>query len=89
VHLHAVAGEPGQRGCRRVPVRVVRTHRDQGDARTGGGQEVRVGVGAAVVRHLQHVGAHVDAPAQDPGLGLGVEVAGQEDPHTALGDPHQ
>jgi|tagenome__1003787_1003787.scaffolds.fasta_scaffold20962878_2 hypothetical protein len=72
-----------------MPVRVVGADRDQGHPRSGGGEEPGVGIGAAVVRHLEHVGPHVDVPVQDPGLGLGAEVAGEEDADAALGDPHE
>ena len=89
VDLHPVAGQVLQRPGRGLAVRVVRTDRHQGDARAGRGQEPRVGVRAPVVRHLEHVGTDVDPPVEDALLGLGVEVAGEEDAHAALGDPHQ
>ena len=45
----------------RVAVGVVGADRDQRHPGAAGGEEVRVGVTAAVVRHLEHVGAQVDA----------------------------
>jgi hypothetical protein len=89
VDLHPVAGEFVEGALRGVPVAVVGTDGDQRHPCAGGGEEVGVGVGAAVVRHLQHVGPHVDAPVEDAPLGLGVEVAGEQHPHPALGEPDQ
>ena len=45
----------------------------------GGREELLIGVVAAVVRHLEDVGAQVDAAAAEPGLGLRTEVAGEQD----------
>ena len=83
---HAVLGEPGQRLGRRMAVVVVRADRDQGHAGAGGGQEARIGVGTAVVRHLEDVGPDVDSAVQDPRFGLRPEVAGEQDADAAHGD---
>jgi hypothetical protein len=72
-----------------MPVRVVRAHRDERDPCSGGGEEAAVGVGAAVVRHLEHVGAQVDAARDDPGLHRAAQVAGEQHPDPALGHPDQ
>jgi hypothetical protein len=40
-----------------------------------------------VVRHLEDVGAQVDAPGEDPALGRGAQVTGEEHPDATLGDP--
>jgi hypothetical protein len=71
-----------------VPVGVVRADRDQGDPRAGGGQEPTVGVGAAVVRHLEHVGPQVDPARDDARLRRAAQVAGEQDPDPALGHAH-
>ena len=89
MHLHAVPHQVGQGAAGRVAVRVVGAHRDQRDPRAGCRQEPRIGVGAAVVRDLEHVGPDIDPPVEDAGLRLGAQVAGEEDPHAALGDPHE
>jgi hypothetical protein len=59
----------------------VRADRDEGDPGAGGGQEPGVGVAAAVVRDLEHVGPDVDAAVEDPRLGLRAQVAGEQHPH--------
>ena len=41
-----------------------------------------------MVGHLQHVRREVPAPGEHPRLGLGAEVAGEQHPQPALGDPH-
>jgi hypothetical protein len=87
VHPHAGAGQPGQQPGGGVTVGVVRADRDQCGPGAAGRQEFRIGVGAAVVGHLQHVGAQVDAGRDDPGLRLGAEVAGEEDAQPPVGDP--
>jgi hypothetical protein len=66
---------------------VVRADRDQPDPGTAGGQEAGVGVRAAVVRHLEHVGPQVDFFGDQAGLGLGAEIAGHEHPDAANSDP--
>jgi hypothetical protein len=71
-----------------VPVGVVRTDRDERHPGSGGLEEGRVGVGAAVVRDLEDVGAQVDPAGEDPALGRRAQVPGEQHPHTALGDPH-
>jgi hypothetical protein len=72
-----------------MAVGVVRAHRDERDACTGGRQEIRIGVGAAVVRHLEHVGPHVGTRRQDPLLGRGAQVTGEQHPQTMRGDPDE
>src|SRR4051812_16610966 len=80
---HAVAAEQPQRVGGGVAVVVVGTHGHQRHPRTGGGEEVRIDVGTAVVGHLEHVGAQVDPPVEDAGLRLRAEVAGEQDPDAA------
>ena len=70
-----------------MPVGVVGAEGDHRDRRPGGGEELRIGVAAAVVGHLQHVGPQVRAVAHQPGLGLGTEIAGQQQPEPADGHP--
>jgi hypothetical protein len=72
-----------------VPVGVVRAHGDECDPRPGGGEEAAVGVGAAVVRHLEHVGVQVHAAGDDPRLHRAAQVAGEQRPEPALGHPYQ
>lgn len=72
-----------------MTVGVVRSDRDQRYRGARRGEEPGVGVGTAVVRHLQHVGAQVNPSVDDARLGLGVEVAGQQDPDAPLDHPHQ
>jgi hypothetical protein len=43
-----------------MAVVVARAHRDHRDARVDRSEEGRVGIGAAMVRHLQDVGSQVD-----------------------------
>jgi hypothetical protein len=89
VHPHARLSQPGQQPRGGVAVRVVRADRDQRDPGSGGGEEIRVGIPAAVVRHLQHVSAQVRAVGEDPRLDLSSEVAGEEDaesPHRDADD---
>jgi hypothetical protein len=87
VHAHAVVGEPAQQPRRRVAVGVVGPDRHQRHPRTGPGEEVRIGVGAAVVRHLEDVGGQVEPVADEPLLRLGSEVAGEQDPQAVHGHP--
>jgi hypothetical protein len=70
-----------------MSVGVVRTHGDQRQPGTAGGEEIGVGVGAAVVRHLEHVGTQVHACREEPGPGPGTEVAGEQDAHAPVRDP--
>jgi hypothetical protein len=73
-----------------VTVGVVHADGHQCDGRAGGSEEGRVGVGAAVVRHLEDVGGQVRAVGHDAGLRLGAEIAGEQHPHPAHGGPqHQ
>jgi hypothetical protein len=87
VHAHPGLREPGQQPLRRVSVAVVLPDRDQGDAGTAGRQEGRIGICAPVMRDLQHVRTQVDPGREDPRLGLCAQIAGEQDPHPALGDP--
>jgi hypothetical protein len=54
-------------------------------------QEAGVGIGTAVMGHLEHVGAQVGAGGDDVGLGGGTEVAGEEnaDPPVTEADDHR
>jgi hypothetical protein len=73
-----------------VAVGVVSPDRDQAHPGAGCGQELRIGIGAAVVRHLEHVGGEVDVGAGQSSLCLTPEVAGEQRAHPVLGDPdHQ
>jgi hypothetical protein len=71
-----------------MAVGVVRADRHQGDACVRRGEEVGVGVGAAVVRNLQHVRGQVDAVPDQAALGLGAEVAGEQQPESVHCHPH-
>jgi hypothetical protein len=71
-----------------VAVGVVRTDGHQPDDRAGGGEEPGIGVGRAVMRHLEHVGGQVRAVGHDPRLRLGAEVSGQQHPHAPLARPY-
>jgi hypothetical protein len=70
-----------------MPVAVVRADGDQRDPSRARGEEGGIGVAAAVVRDLEHVGAQVGAVGEDPGLRLGAEVAGEQDAQPPGGDP--
>jgi hypothetical protein len=70
-----------------VPVGVVRAGRHERHPGLRGREEAAVGVRAAVVGHLEHVGAQVDGARDDPRLGLAAQVAGEQDAHPALGHP--
>ena len=59
-------------------------HRDPGPSR---GEERRVLPGRTVVRDLQDVRTQVDAGAQEPALGLGLGVTGQQQPYPVDLDP--
>jgi hypothetical protein len=63
-----------------VAVRVVGAHGHQGHPGARRGEELRIGVGAAVVGHLEHVGGQVDAVPDEAVLRLCTEVTGQEHP---------
>ncbi|SMO92035.1 hypothetical protein SAMN06273567_107117 [Geodermatophilus aquaeductus] len=71
-----------------MPVGVVRADAHQRHPGAGRGEEGRVGVGAAVVRHLEHVGAQVHPAVEHTRLGGGTQVAGEQHPDAARGDPH-
>lgn len=73
-----------------MPVGVAGADRHQRHRGAAGRDEPGVGVGAAVVGHLEHVGGQVGAGGDDRGLGLRAEVPGEQHPHPALGGPqHQ
>ena len=40
-----------------------------------------------MVRHLQHVRAEVGTRGEEPGLGFGAQIAGEQDPHASVRDP--
>jgi hypothetical protein len=61
-----------------MAVGVVRPDGHQGDARPARGEEVGVGIGAAVVRHLEDVGPQFDPVPDQSRLRFGPEVAGQQ-----------
>ena len=61
---HTEPGHLVQQHRRRVPVVVVQPDADHREPGLHRGQEVRVGVGRAVVRHLEHVGAQVGAASR-------------------------
>ena len=69
-----------------MPVRVARADRDQRDSRAARGEELRIGVPAAVVRHLEDVGPQVRPVGDQPRLGLGAEVSGEQDRQVLDGD---
>jgi hypothetical protein len=64
-----------------MAVIVVEAHADDRQPSVHGGQEGGVGVGRAVVRHLQHVGAQIGAGVEQRLLRLDLGVAGQHDPY--------
>jgi hypothetical protein len=68
-----------------VTVVVVQPYRDDGEPGVHRREEACIGVRAAMVRHLEHVGAHVDARGQHGLLRLDLGIAGQEYPDT----PHR
>ena len=70
-----------------MPVGVVRAHRDQRDPGAAGREEVRIGVAAAVVRHLEHVGPQVDPGGDHRASASGPQVAGEQDPQPVDRDP--
>ena len=70
-----------------MAVGVVGAQRDERDRGPGGCQELRIGVPAAVVGHLEHVGPQVDALAHQPFLRLRTEVTGEQQPQPADGHP--
>jgi hypothetical protein len=78
----------GEQQGRRMAVIVVQPDGNDCDLRVRGLQEPRVGIGAAVMGHLQHVGADVGARVEHGLLLLDLGVAGQEYAHAANGGPH-
>jgi hypothetical protein len=73
---------------RRVAVGVVRSDRDQRHASSGGGEEVRVGIRAAVVRHLEHVRSQVGTAGEDACLGVRAQVSREQHPKPPVRDTH-
>jgi hypothetical protein len=61
---HAELSQLGEQQRRGVTVVVVQPHGDHRQPGVHRAEEAGVGVGAAVVRHLEHVGVHVDARGQ-------------------------
>jgi len=72
-----------------VAVAVVRADRHQRHGGSAGGEEAGIGVGAAVVGHLEHVGGQVGAVGHDSRLRLRAEVAGEQHSQPALGGSDQ
>jgi hypothetical protein len=58
-------------------------HGHQGDPGARRGEEPGIGVGAAVVGHLEHVGGQVDTVPDEAVLRIPAEVTGQQRPETA------
>jgi hypothetical protein len=71
-----------------MTVIVVQPDGDDGDLRMHGLQESLVGIGTAVMRHLQHVRADVRTRVEHGLLLLDLGVAGQEYAHAANGGAH-
>jgi len=71
-----------------MPVGVVRPDRHQRHPCLARGEELRVGVRAAVVGNLENVRAEVHAGGEDPALRVGAEVTGEQHPDPAGADPH-
>jgi hypothetical protein len=84
---HAQPFQFGDQHRRRVAVVVAGPDRDQRQPGLAGLQEARVGIGAAVVGHLEDVGAQVGAAGEQVVLGLDLGVARQQDPHAGHGGP--
>lgn len=84
-YRHAESAEFCQQQRRRVAVVVVQPDGDDGELGMYGRQEPSVGVCAAVMGHLEHVRADVDACRQHGLLLLDLGVTGQEHPHTVHG----
>lgn len=61
-----------------MPVVVVQTDTDEPDPGVHGGEEGGVGVGRAVMRHLQHVGPDVDPRREHRLLRLDLHIARQQ-----------
>jgi hypothetical protein len=76
---HAEARHLVQQDRRRVPIVVVEANAHHRDGGVDGGEEVRIGVGRAVVRDLEHVGAKIRAGREQRALSLDLGVARQED----------
>jgi hypothetical protein len=68
-----------------VPVGVVRAHGDQCHPGAARGEELPVGVPAAVVRHLEHVGRQVDVRPFERRLRLRTQVSGEQHTHPPHG----
>ena len=73
-----------------MPVDVGRSDRDECDARPDGVDEGRGGArDRPVVSHFQHVGGQAAARVrQEPGLFPTLRVAGQQEAHGTVADPH-
>jgi hypothetical protein len=80
VHPHPGPGQNRQEASVGVAVGVVRADRDEGDPGSARLEETGVGVTAAVMGHLEHVRAQIRSVPDQPGLRLGAQVAGEEDP---------
>jgi hypothetical protein len=88
VYPHAGTIERGEDAARRVSVGVLGADGHQGDPCAAGGHELRIGVTAAVVRHLEHICAEVDTGRHQPCLGLRTQVSRQEHAEAPRGDTH-
>jgi len=71
-----------------MPVGVVLPHGDECHRRARGGEELLVGVRAAVVGKLEDVGSQVGVRTMQPRLRLGAEIAGEQQPDAVDDDPH-
>jgi hypothetical protein len=90
VHPHPRLGQPPHQAWSRVSVGVVGTYGDERQPGAAGGEERRIRVAAAVVGHLEHVGAQVHALPAEARLGLRTQVAGQQDRESPrLGADHE
>jgi len=70
-----------------MAVGVVRPDRDERHPRAAGGEEGLIGVPAAVMRHLQDVCLQIHAVPDQAGLGVGAQVAGEQDSNAVHGHP--
>jgi hypothetical protein len=80
---HAEPSHLGQQQRRRVPVRVAGADADHGHPGVHRGEEVRIEIRRAVVRHLQHVSPHIGTGRHQVLLCFDLDIAGQQDPHPA------
>jgi hypothetical protein len=87
---HAEHGHLVEQHWRRMAVVVVHADADNREAGVHRSQEVRVGVGRAVVRHLEHVDAQVGPGVEKRLLGLDLGVAREHDPDAVdIGHQHE